>query len=153
ALPLDPEWYLVVLALACVAALGASWPPLMWAWLLLIVAVALPLAQAGRSALGVSFGSAPGAGPKLWKRGALTTCLYLLQPLERLIGRMRHGLTFYRRRATTGYALPRPWTANLWTRSSLPVDERLQSIEAELRHRGWVPLRGGECDHWDLEVR
>ena len=151
-LPLMPEWYLVILALAGLAALGASWPPLRCVWPLLTVAVTLPLAQAGRSALGVSFKAAPGGGPKLWKRRALTTCLYLLQPLARLIGRMRHGLTFYRRRATTGYALPRPWVANLWTQSSLPVDERLQAIEAALRKRGWVAVRGGDCDHWDLGV-
>src|SRR5439155_15462749 len=151
-LPMMPEWYLVICALGGLSALGASWPPPWWALPLLISAVTLLLVQAGRCAFGVSFKSAPAAGPKLWKRRALTACLYLLQPLARLIGRVRHGLTFCRRRATTGYAIPRLWTANLWTLTSLPVDERLQSVEAALRERGWVAARGGECDHWDLEV-
>jgi len=29
-LPLMPEWYLVIVALALLSALGASWPPLLW---------------------------------------------------------------------------------------------------------------------------
>ena len=52
-----------------------------------------------------------------------------------------------------GLALPRPWLANIWTKRSLPVDERLQSIEAALRNQGAVALRGGDFDCWDLELR
>src|SRR5437867_7958262 len=38
-LPMMPEWYLVIFAFAALTALGSSWPPLRWAWPLLIFAV------------------------------------------------------------------------------------------------------------------
>jgi hypothetical protein len=52
-----------------------------------------------------------------------------------------------------GFALPRPWLANIWSSRSLGVEERLESLEAMLRAQGALPLRGGDYDHWDLEVR
>ena len=33
------------------------------------------------------------------------------------------------------------------------VEERLESLESNLRAQGALPLRGGDYDHWDLEVR
>ena len=110
------------------------------------------MVQTARCAFGVSFKLGPGEQSAVWQRRALTALLYLLQPLARLLGRVRHGLTFWRRRAVTGHALPRPWLANLWTKTSRPVEERLQYIEKKLRKLGWVPVRGGDCDHWDLKV-
>jgi hypothetical protein len=66
---------------------------------------------------------------------------------------LRHGLTAWRRQAVAGLAFPRPWLANIWCKRSLPVDERLQSIETALRSQGAVALRGGDFDCWDLELR
>jgi len=82
-----------------------------------------------------------------------TACLYLLQPLARLDGRLRHGLTLWRKRVIGGFAFPRPWLANIWSGRSLGAEERLHAIEATLRARGSLPLRGGNYDPWDLEVR
>src|SRR5262249_28012372 len=45
-LPLMPEWYLAILALAGLAALGALWQPLVWALVPLVPALAAPLAVA-----------------------------------------------------------------------------------------------------------
>ncbi len=149
-LPMMPEWYLVIAALALLAGLGFSWKPLHGTWPLLILAVTALLVQAGRCAFGASFKVA--SGPELWKRRALTGLLHLLQPMARLIGRVRHGLTFWRRRTATGYAVPRPWTADIWTKRSAGVEERLQYIEKNLRKWGWAPVRGGDCDHWDLKA-
>jgi hypothetical protein len=64
-----------------------------------------------------------------------------------------HGLTIWRQPAGVGLALPRPWLANIWSKRSFSVDERLQSIETALRAYGAVPLRGGDFDPWDLQVR
>src|SRR5207247_8294652 len=52
-----------------------------------------------------------------------------------------------------GFAFPRPLLANLWSKRSMAVDERLQSLEATLRAQGALPSCGGDYDHWDLEVR
>ena len=152
-LPMMPEWYLLIFALGALSVLGASWPPLRWALAFLVLAVAVPVVQAARGALGISFPGASLSAQELWQRRGLTALLFLLQPLARLVGRLRHGLTFWRRQAVAGYALPRPWTANIWTNTSRPAEDRLQYIEGELRNRGWVPVRGGECDPWDLELR
>jgi len=151
-LPMMPEWYLVMFTFAGLSLLGFSWRPLQWALPFLIFSVAVLLVQATRCALGVSFKGAAGAGVNLWKRRALTSLLYLLQPLARLLGRVRHGLTFWRRQAVTGHAWPRLWTANLWTKTSRTVEERLQYMERKLRKRCWVSVRGGDCDEWDLQV-
>jgi len=61
-------------------------------------------------------------------------------------------LTLWRQRVNGGFALPRRWTANLWSKRSLAVEERLQSLEAALRAQGAWPRRGGDFDNWDLEV-
>jgi len=151
-LPMMPEWYLVIFTFAGLSLLGWSWPPLLWAVPFLMLVVSVLVIHAARCALGVSFKSAPMSDRDLFQRRALIALLVLLQPLARLTGRMRHGLTFWRRRAVTGYALPRAWTANIWTKISRPTEERLQRMEKKLRKRGWVPLRGGDCDHWDLKV-
>src|SRR5213075_2139688 len=82
----------------------------------------------------------------------VTAGLHLLQPLARLCGRLRHGLTIWRQPAVVGLALPRPWMANIWSKRSLSFDERLQSIETTLRAYGTLPLRGGDFDPWDLQV-
>jgi GT2 family glycosyltransferase len=149
-LPMMPEWYLVIFSFAALSVLGLSWSPLLWAVPLLAVVVSVSVIQAARCAFGCSFKGQPTGG--IWKRRLLTGCLFLLQPLARLIGRVRHGLTFWRRRAATGYTLPRPWLANLWTKTSRSADERLHYIERKLRKYGWVSVRGGVCDHWDLQV-
>ena len=88
-----------------------------------------------------------------WPRRAVTVLLHLMQPVARLIGRTRHGLTLWRRHATTGLALPRPWTANIWTKVSRSTEDRLQYIEKRLHKGGWAAVRSGETDRWDLEVK
>ena len=45
-LPLMPEWYYVIGALAALSLLGLSWPPLLWAVPLLALATAGPIAHA-----------------------------------------------------------------------------------------------------------
>ena len=98
ALPLMPEWYLVIAALALLALLGISWPPLVWAAPLLLVAVALPLVQAALAATRAQFPVPPESAGERIRRWTLTFTLHLLQPLARLIGRLTHGLTPWRLR-------------------------------------------------------
>jgi hypothetical protein len=152
ALPMMPEWYFILIALALCSLLGEAWTPLRLAWPPFILCLAISLAQAARSAAGACFHPQPPPGLQNWKRRALTAFLFLLQPLARLVGRVRHGLTLWRRRPGTRWTFPRPWKADLWTKQSLPIEERLQSLEAALRRQGCVPLRGSYFDRWDLQV-
>lgn len=153
ALPMMPEWYLLIILLGALSLLSVLWAPLGLALPLLGLAVAAPLAQAGRCAARTRFANGYSSPAGQFKLRFVTAGLHLLQPLARLCGRLRHGLTIWRRRAVSGLALPRPWLANIWSKRSLPVDERLQSIEAALRNQGAVALRGGDFDCWDLELR
>jgi len=150
---LMPEWYLLVAVLSALSLLGIHWAPLKLSIALLLFAVGGPLVQAGRCAARVCFTNSPPSRAGRLKLRLLTACLHLLQPLARLSGRLRQGLTLWRKRVITGFALPRPWLANIWSQRSLGVDERLQSLESALRAQGALPLRGGDYDPWDLEVR
>ena len=148
-----PEWYLLVAVLSVLSLLSLHWSPLKMSFLLLVLAVGGPLIQACRCAAHVSFAASTPTRAGRMKLRFLTACLHLLQPLARLSGRLRQGLTLWRTRVITGFAWPRPWLANIWSKRSLAVEERLESLEATLRTQGALPLRGGDYDHWDLEVR
>jgi hypothetical protein len=81
----------------------------------------------------------------------VTALLYLLQPLARLTGRLRSGLTFWRYSAP-GFAIPWPRKFAVWTEHWRDPNERLKSFEADLRKAGAYVRRGGDYDRWDLEV-
>jgi len=153
ALLMMPQWYLLVAVLGLLSLLSLHWAPLMLSFPLFAVAIGAPLVQAGRCAARVCFTGSPLGRAGRVRLRMLTACLYLLQPVARMCGRLRHGLTIRRRPAVAGLALPRPWLANIWSKRSLSVDERLQSIEATLRTHGVLPTRGGDFEPWDLEVR
>ena len=82
----------------------------------------------------------------------MTALLHLLQPLARLTGRLRSGLTFWRYNAS-GFAMPWPRKFAVWTEHWRDPNERLKSFEADLRKAGVYVRRGGDYDRWDLEVR
>jgi hypothetical protein len=151
-LPTQPEWFLLVATLGVLAVLGLAWRPLLLLFgPLFLLASALSLVQAVRGGAGVK--SAPWPPSERWRRRGLTTLLHLLQPVARLVGRTRHGLTLWRRSGPTGYTWRLRWTSDIWTRHSPTAEERLQSIESRLREHGWVARRSCDCDRWDLEVR
>jgi GT2 family glycosyltransferase len=152
-LPLMPEWYLVVGTLAVLSALGALWTPLLLALPLLVLTAAAPVAQAVLGAAQASFASAPRSRVARLKLRCFVACLYLLQPLARLWGRLRRGLTPWRQRGVPGFALPRPRAMAIWSERWQDPSERVRSVETALQADGAVCFRGGDYDRWDLEVR
>jgi len=148
-----PEWYLLVGLLGVLSLLSTHWGPLKLSVGLLVMAVGAPLVQAGRCAAGVCFSQRSPTRAGRMKKRILTASLHLMQPMARLSGRLRQGLTLWRRRMEVGFALPRPWLANLWSERSMGVEERLHVLEGTLREQGALPVRGGDYDPWDLEVR
>lgn len=153
ALPLMPEWYLVILPLAALSALAAVWKPLLIVTPLLVLAVGTPLLLAALAAERASFSSVSYSRSDKLKLRGLTAFLHLLQPLARLYGRLRWGLTPWRRRGALGPCLPWPRRFAIWSEQWQPPVARLKSIEAALRAEGVVAPRGGDYDRWDLEVR
>ena len=152
-LPLMPEWFLIVCVLAVLSVLGLVWAPLFLAAPLLLLAAGASFVQALHNALRMSVRD---AGPERLRRPkflALTTFLYLLQPLGRLYGRLQYGLTPWRRRRIDGFSLPRAWTAAFWIESGQAPEMWLEQIRAAIREDGGLVLSGGPFDRWDLEVR
>jgi GT2 family glycosyltransferase len=152
-LPLMPEWYLLVALLAVLSLLGALWPlSLLITLPLLLLAVGAPVAQAALSAANAQLTVASERGAARVGLRTLTMLLHLLQPLARLVGRLRHGLTPWRNDAP-GLALAWPRTTATWSGQWHAPHERLASLEEILKARGAAVVRGGDFDRWDLEVR
>jgi O-antigen biosynthesis protein len=149
-LPLMPEWYLAVLALAALTVLGVIWTPLFAAGPLLLIAMGAPLAQAGFAAARATFPERRGV--RAWRQHLLTGVLHLVQPMARLSGRIAHGLTPWRRRGH-GLALPFGFTKSAWREEWQSIEARTQTIASSLKRQeaAWRP--GGNFDAWDFEVR
>jgi O-antigen biosynthesis protein len=147
-----PEWYLLIVVLATLCALGTVWRPLLLFLPLLALAMGARLIQVALSALRASFTGSKRSRLSRLKLFSLTAFLHLIHPLARLYGRLRHGLSPWRGGAI-GHSLPRPRTIAIWSESWQAPDERLRSIEASLREYSIAIHRGGDYDRWDLEVR
>jgi GT2 family glycosyltransferase len=148
-----PEWYLLLLVLAGLSAMGALWRPLYLAVPLLISAVALTIAQAILSSKNASIPQAHYSKAGRMRMRILTTFLHLLQPTARLWGRLQFDLVPWRRRWLTGFAFPRLHISSMWSECWQSPETRLGTVEAELRSESAVVWRGGDHDGWDLEVR
>ena len=146
-----PEWYLVIVALAWLSALGLSWAPLLWTVPLLVVAVAAPIAQAAIAASRARFPVPARSIAEHIQRWGLTFVLHLTQPVARLIGRFRHGLAPWRRRLQSIH--PLPVEPLLWSETWKGPEEWITDIEAALRETGAIVTHGGNWDQWDLSVR
>jgi hypothetical protein len=120
---------------------------------LLVLAVGAPIAQAIASASWARFDTAPRSGRARLQRRVLTAALHLLQPLARLHGRWRHGLTPWRWNHGAGLAVPRTRRWSAWREQGPSADERLRAIRAELAALHFPVLSGGAYDRWDLQAR
>jgi GT2 family glycosyltransferase len=148
-----PEWHLLTAALVGVTALSVAWSPLRFALLLLAGALVPPISQACLAGVQARFPDAPRRWVSRLRRRLLTTVLHLIQPIARLNGRIREGLTPWRRRCPMRAGPLWPVTASVWTDHWLDQDERLRVLEARLRAAGVCVVRGGRHTRWDLEVR
>jgi hypothetical protein len=152
ALPLMPEYYLLLAALLGLSLGGLLWTPLLAAAPLLVLAVGALLVDAALGARRASVTrSTPSSAARL-RISVLVTTLYLLQPLARLYGRLRLGLSPFRRRGPAGMVAPIPRTVTTWSEEWAAPEERLTEIEKHLRRSGAIARRGSEYARWDLEV-
>jgi GT2 family glycosyltransferase len=146
-----PEWYLTIAGLALLSAGGLLWKPLLLALPLLALAIAARFAEVGIAAA---------RAPVLWRtrgwdrlaRWLVTTFLHLLQPLARLYGRIRHGLTPWRCRAPARSRLPRRWSVAIWSECLHEPTAWVQQVRDAAGCGGARVSDGGPYDRWDLEV-
>jgi hypothetical protein len=149
-LPLMPEWFLFLLVLALLAALGPWWSPLYYLLPLVGLGIAASLAQAWVGGRRARFGADvdPRLRPALL---ALTSLLHVLQPLARLAGRLQSGLTPWRKRIT-GFSWPARRELAIWTEQGRPLESWLSDVESDMRAGGMPVARGGDFDAWDLST-
>jgi GT2 family glycosyltransferase len=150
---LMPEWYLIGALVVLLSALSLAWTPMLLAAPLTAVVLGAPIAQATMSAMKAEFQTKP---LSLWtglKLRALTTGLHLLQPMARLVGRLRYGLTPWRLRGRVALAAPCPRRLVFWQETWASADSRLTAVLAGLDALGAVARVGSPYDRWDLEVR
>jgi GT2 family glycosyltransferase len=148
ALPLTPEWWLVLGALAALSVLAIAWTPLLLAVGVFALALGLTVGEAVVS----QDRSWTGERPSLRAR-ALTTLLHLAQPLARLIGRVGYGLRPWWRQGAAGLSVPVNRNVTLWSEVWRSADDRLACVERAVLAAGTAPIRGGDFDTWDLELR
>jgi GT2 family glycosyltransferase len=151
-LPLMPEWWLAIGLLAAISLLGISWPPLLLALPLLVLALLAPVAQAWVSTRELPYPAGLDRFTRLRLR-LLTTGLHVAQPIARLRGRLAHGLTPWRARGVGGYALPVATVVNVWSDQWRSPETWIGNVERSLRTSGAVVRTGGVSDRWDLELR
>jgi GT2 family glycosyltransferase len=148
-LPLMPEWYLGIAVLALLSAAGAVWSPLLLALPLLAAALFTVIVDAGLGAARARFAPQPG----ILRLRLTTGALYLLQPLARLYGRLRFGLTPWRRRGPRAPGLPWPREGRFWCEQWQATEERVRAVMRALAGGGSVVTSGGDWDRWDVQVR
>jgi hypothetical protein len=109
--------------------------------------------QAWRSSARSGLAPPPDTLAERRARRPLTALLHLVQPVARLRGRLRHGLTPWRRRGPGRFAAPAARGLWIWCEQWTEPERRLETIEQELRAGGAAVWRGGVFDRWDLELR
>jgi GT2 family glycosyltransferase len=155
ALPLMPEWYLFSALLGLTATLGFLWAPLLLVWPLFILSVVVMLVQASISA--VRNVSLHPNDKKDIRFTALITLLHLIQPVARLTGRLNHGLTPWRTRASAFhtrflFSFGKQNFTN-WSEEWKGAETWLRDMESKLISLQARVSRGGDFDNWDMQAK
>jgi GT2 family glycosyltransferase len=150
---LAPEFLLLIATLGAVSALGIVWAPLLLALPLLAAAVAASLWRAIVCGWGAHRPVPGRSRPETLARRGLTATLFLLQPLARLAGRLRNGLSPWRRRLRPEAAWPHPRTIEIWSERWQAPQAWIQCLQDALAARGAFVRGGGPFDRWDLDLR
>ncbi len=153
-LTLSPEWYLVIGALTIGFVLSLGWSASSIFGLLILTSLVLPVSQAWMSAHEAKFPDRASKGlSQALRLRATVFVLHLLQPLARLEGRLKGGLTPWRRHATKTKIQLRGSTLTMWRDQRENLEVTLEDLQRQLRDSNAVVLAGGDYDRWDLEVR
>jgi O-antigen biosynthesis protein len=150
---LAPEFLLVLLGLLDVAVLGTLWAPLLLALVPLVAGLGALLWRALASGAEAVPARPERSRWETLRRRGLVAALFLMQPAARLAGRLRNGLSPWRRRLSPGAAWPRPRTVELWSEVWRSPQVYLQALQDALAARGGYVRSGGPFDRWDLDLR
>src|SRR5436309_1007742 len=150
---LMPEWYVLVALVFGMFLLSFGWVASLLIGPALLLTLALPVAQAAISVARTHFVRFRARSRRALAFRTVVLVLHLAQPLARLVGRMRGGLTPWRRRGPR--TRPRFWPMRMiyWREEREPPEDTLKTLLKDLQAAGATVRAGGEFDSWDLEVR
>ncbi|MCW3091624.1 MAG: glycosyltransferase [Ferruginibacter sp.] len=154
AIPLMPEWYLFSAVLGFLATLGFISAPFLWVWPLFILSVVVVFIQAVISA---SNNVALLPGNTKFKYKELIILLHIIQPMARLYGRLKHGLTPWTKiNVVSDYKFAfafKPTSLSIWSEKWRSSEAWLEDIEKNLKNYKARVQRGGDFDRWDIQAR
>jgi glycosyltransferase involved in cell wall biosynthesis len=152
-LPLMPEWYLVVAFFGIVSCLGVLWSALLWAMIPFVASLTVIIVQGVYSA---SKNASLPARHNSAKYKLLVILLHTIQPVARLYGRMKFGLTPWRGRGAgwswAHFGIFGRKTFLHWSEKWHSTEEYLTAIEENLIQQKMITKRGGDFDRWDLQT-
>jgi len=148
-----PEGLLLVALLGEISALGLLWRPLLVAAPLFFAALAWILAAAVANGWRAHHPVPGRSRGETLKRRAVTSLLFFLQPFARLAGRLRNGLSPWRRRVSVGPTLPWPRTVAVWSEHWREPSAWIEQLQDGLAAAGGFVRSGGPFDRWDLDLR
>jgi hypothetical protein len=149
-----PEWYLLIAVLALTSFVSAAYSPLRFSVALLVLSLLPPAIHAWLCGQNSFFNSGLRCRWSRWRLAAGTALLHFVQPAARLIGRLKQGLTPWRKRGVRRMIFPRSRCVALWSENHWrAAEQRLAALESAMRETGAVVVRGGDFDTWDLEAR
>ena len=152
-LPLTPEWNLGAAALGLISLAGLFWAPLLIAVPFFLLSIAIPVGQAAISAAKSTFEGISRSRTDRLRAYVTIALMHFLQPMARLRGRLRYGLTLWRTRGPDTLSSPLPHTFPILIGKWQAPEERLEQLLVAMQEIGAVVLHGGHYDGWDLEVR
>jgi GT2 family glycosyltransferase len=154
-IPLMPEWYFLSALFGIIGLLGLLWWPLMIGWLFFAASIIMVILQAAITAANNS--TLQAHQKRNIKYNALILILHVIQPVARLYGRFKHGLTPWRNRGmhfnTIFSSVFGKHIFTYWSETWRSSEDWLMAIEKDLMQKKTRVKRGSEFDKWDLEVR
>jgi hypothetical protein len=154
-LPLMPEWFMLSIGFLCLSLLGFVWPVLLYAWAGFFLATIIVVYQSFYSAF-INISKARIAHNK-FRHVLLTGFFHLVQPVARLTGRLKHGLTPWRQRdATLGRKFHFKFSGKpitVWSEQWRAPADWITDLEKNLVSLKAGVKRGREFDNWDLQSR
>jgi GT2 family glycosyltransferase len=148
-----PEVLLLIAMLGGISALGVLWAPLLLALPLFLGGMSTVIWRAAYSGWRADRAAPDRSGFETLQRRGVTAMLFLLQPAARLAGRLRNGLSPWRRRLRPGAAWPHPRTVEIWSERWSDPQTRVQALQDALAAGGGLVRSGGPFDRWDLDLR
>ncbi|HKZ66097.1 MAG TPA: glycosyltransferase family 2 protein, partial [Chitinophagaceae bacterium] len=148
-----PEWYLLAAALLLVAISGIVWAPMLYLWPIALIVIFLPMTHIIYNVAKIPRNNRSGNKFQNLLFRLTTVYFHVFQPMARLLGRVKNNLTPWRNYGKGNYAIPIIEKVNVWCDNWITPEDRLETIESNLKSENACVERGGIYARWDLLIK